>query len=289
MNTISKDPTHQAVQDYYGKVARESAPCCGGKAKDEQIESCCSGSAGSAEPVNGLYNSELLQGIPEDIAASSQGSGDPVTLAKLKPGEIILDLGSGTGLDAILAARLVGKTGHVIGVDMTPEMLERARLNIDRLQLNNVEIREGLLEALPVADQQVDVVISNCVINLSPDKPQVLREMFRVLKPGGRIAISDTVANHAVSEEERRNTGSWCACTSGALTMKDYITELGKAGFRDIHLEPDIRVIKKAVEEGNVQSQSGRSKEQFFEDLKHLDENQALIIAPYLITAIKPK
>ncbi len=186
----------------------------------------------------GLYPLDLLTTMPEDVANFSLGCGDPISLAGLQPGEIVLDLGSGGGLDCFLAARQVGQAGTVIGVDMTPEMLARARASAERLQIRNVEFREGYLESLPVEDASVDVVISNCVINLSPDKPQVFREIYRVLKPGGRLAVSDIVTHGALPEGLRKDMQAWGACVAGALDMQDYTRGLKEAGFNDTAVQP---------------------------------------------------
>ncbi len=284
MTTQTPTSTHQEVQEYYGKVARDAAK--------PQAGSCCGPSSGAQKLENDLYPVELLEGIPTDIANASAGSGDPITLAELKPGETVLDLGSGGGLDCFLAARQVGETGHVIGVDMTPDMLNLARSNAARMQVRNVEFREGYLESMPVEDASVDVVISNCVINLSPDKPQVLREMFRTLKPGGRVAISDMVANHAITEAERQDKGQWCACTSGALQVAEYRDELSKAGFTDIRLEPNVAMVFLAIDNGQARLPEGMSKEQakakFLEDSAHLEDVERTMILPYKVTARKP-
>ena len=168
----------------------------------------------------------------------SLGCGDPISLAALQPGETVLDLGSGGGLDCFLAARQVGDAGHVIGVDMTPDMLERARTSAARMNIKNVEFREGYLESLPVEDGSVDVVISNCVINLSPDKPMVFSEVFRVLKPGGRVAVSDIVTNGPLPEAVQKDMQAWGACVAGALDMKDYILGLEEAGFTQVQVQP---------------------------------------------------
>lgn len=291
MTTQTPTPTHQAVQEYYGKAAREAGACCDNSAKAES-SSCCGSSTDSQKIENDLYPVELLTGIPVDIVNGSAGSGDPVSQAQLKPGETVLDLGSGGGLDCFLAARQVGASGHVIGVDMTPEMLELARSNAARMQVQNVEFREGYLESLPVNDTSVDAVISNCVVNLSPDKPQVLREMFRTLKPGGRIALSDMVANRALKDEDRKDKEKWCACTSGALQIKEYTEELGKAGFTDICIEPNVETILKAIESGRVRAPADLTKEQVKEkllaDLKNWETANRLMIAPHKITARKP-
>ncbi|MGB8253056.1 MAG: arsenite methyltransferase, partial [Anaerolineaceae bacterium] len=270
MTNQTLDPTHRAVQEHYAKYARETGGCCGSKAE------------ASAKP-NELYPSEILEGIPADIANFSAGSGDPISLASLKPGETVLDLGSGGGLDCFVAARQVGEGGRVIGVDMTPEMLTRARSQAAKLDLRNVEFREGLLESLPVDDNSIDVIMSNCVINLSPDKPQVFREMFRVLKPGGRIAVSDPVANRSMP----RNTGpageDWCGCTSGALSRQEYVSGLEKVGFEDIHLVADSETVIRMVDGGQITLPESRSREQLLHDLDHLESLDQQVVVPHRI------
>jgi arsenite methyltransferase len=292
MTIQTPTPTHQAVQEYYGKAAREAGACCDSSVKADASTSCCGTTNSSQEIQNDLYPMELLTDIPVEIVNGSAGSGDPITLARLKPGETVLDLGSGGGLDCFLAARQVGENGHVIGVDMTPDMLKLARSNAVRMKAQNVEFREGFLESLPVDDANVDVVISNCVVNLSPDKPAVLREMFRVLKPGGRIALSDMVTNRPLSEAERQDKENWCACTSGALRIGEYTQELGKAGFTDIQIEPNVEAILKAIESGRVRGPKDLTKEQLkeklSEDLKNWENAGRLMIAPHKITASKP-
>jgi arsenite methyltransferase len=249
MASDSPTPIHQAVQEYYAKAARESGSCCGSSAGADKIE-------------NDLYPVELLAGLPVEIANFTNGSGDPISLAHLKPGESVLDLGSGGGLDCFLAARQVGEEGHVIGVDMTPEMLARARSHAERLKSRNVEFREGFLEALPVDDGSVDVIVSNCVINLAPDKPRVFAEMFRVLKPGGRIAVSDMVTNHPLPAKAPEAQQDWCACQAGALERREYIDKLGKAGFDDIRVEPNLEAVLKEIESGRVRAPEGTSKQE---------------------------
>lgn len=259
---------HQQVQKNYAEVARTDAPCC--------------------SPSNTLYPLETLQDLPADIANFTAGNGDPVTPARLQPGETVLDLGSGGGLDCFLASRQVGESGHVIGVDMTPEMIERARLAALRLGLQNVEFRLGYLEALPVEDNSVDVVISNCVINLSPDKPQVFRQVFRVLKPGGRISISDTVTNRPVSEERRKDMQDWCGCTSGALPLDEYAEELRKAGFVDIQFQPNLALAQQALEKGLVQASELITIDQLTNDLPDWQQCETSLFLPHLISARKP-
>jgi SAM-dependent methyltransferase len=213
-----------AVRARYGAIAAGRAA------------SCC-GSAGSTSAAVTLYESPEVADLPAEIAGLSLGCGDPLALASLQPGQTVLDLGSGAGLDCFLAAQRVGPTGRVIGVDMTPEMLDRARANAQKLGLTHVEFRLGEIEHLPVADASVDVIISNCVINLSPDKPAVFREAFRVLKPGGRLSVSDVLAERSLPESLRADLESWGACVSGALPVTEYVAALEAAGFVDIQVE----------------------------------------------------
>jgi arsenite methyltransferase len=275
MTNQTSNPTHRAVQEHYGKFAREAGSCCGGASKASDIQ-------------KGLYPAEVLEGIPVDITGFSAGSGDPISLAKIKPGETVLDLGSGGGLDCFVAARQVGASGRVIGVDMTPEMLALARSKADQLDLKNVEFREGFLEALPVDDDSVDVIISNCVINLSPDKPQVMKEMFRVLKPGGRIAISDPVSNHTLPHNAGPIGEDWCGCTSGALSKQEYVLELGEAGFTDIQIVADIESVLKMVNGGEIMLPEGVTREQLLDDLSHPDSQDRTMVIPHRVTATKP-
>ncbi|MEJ2010689.1 MAG: arsenite methyltransferase [Anaerolineales bacterium] len=218
------------VRSYYAKLAESGASpssCCGGEAESHaRVDSTCL-----------LYDAPEIAGLPPEVRALSAGCGDPVTLASLLPGQTVLDLGSGGGIDCFFAAQEVGHQGHVIGVDMTPAMLEKARANQARLELANVEFRLGEIEHLPVPDASVDVIISNCVINLSPDKPQVFQEAFRVLKPGGRLALSDIVSDGPMPAELKNNPDAWCACVSGAIDAQTYAEELSQAGFVDIVVE----------------------------------------------------
>jgi arsenite methyltransferase len=223
--TQNPTPIHESVREHYAAQARSASSCCG------DSSSCC-------DSKNSLYPVDLLTSMPDDVASFSLGCGDPITVANLQPGETVLDLGSGGGLDCFLAAKKVGERGHVIGVDMTPEMIERARLAANRLGLMNVEFREGYLEKLPVEDNSVDLVISNCVINLSPDKPQVFREVFRTLKPGGRVAVSDIVTNGPLPEELQKDMKAWGACVAGALDVSEYTSGLADAGFTDVKVQP---------------------------------------------------
>jgi arsenite methyltransferase len=225
------DVVREAVREHYAAEAK-SASCCGGSAQSKAGSSCCDPAASKLYPV------ELLTDVPEDLSSFSLGCGDPISLANLQPGETVLDLGSGGGLDCFLAARKVGSAGQVIGVDMTPEMIERARAAAGRLKLANVEFRQGFLEELPVEDNTVDVTISNCVINLAPDKAKVFAEVFRVLKPGGKLAVSDIVTEGPLPDAIRTSLSAWAGCIAGALDIGEYRTAMLAAGFSDISVEP---------------------------------------------------
>ena len=217
-------PIHETVREHYAERIKNSASCCG-------TDACCA-------PENNLYPVDLLTTVPSDVASTSYGCGDPITLASLQAGQTVLDLGSGAGLDCLLAAQKVGAEGHVIGVDMTPEMIERARANAKRVNTTNVEFRQGYLEDLPVEPNSVDVVISNCVINLSPDKDKVFAEIFRVMKPGGRLAVSDIVTDGELPEEVRTSLSAWAGCVAGAVEAKEYIAMMEAVGFADISIKP---------------------------------------------------
>jgi arsenite methyltransferase len=219
-----------AVRQRYGQAAASFQPRSG---------RCC-GSAEEAVDLNAskLYPLSELDTLPEEVTGLSMGCGDPITLASLKPGQTVLDLGSGGGIDCFMAAKKVGESGHVIGVDMTAEMLEKARANQAKLGFMNVEFRLGEIEHLPVADNTVDVIISNCVVNLSPDKPQVFQEAFRVLKTGGKLALSDIVTDGPLPQLVKNNMAAWAGCVAGALDVKEYIAGLEAVGFRNIELTP---------------------------------------------------
>ncbi len=245
------------VREHYGSIAASfentgEADCCG---PDES--SCgCSPSTGAndIDMVSKIYENPDVETLPDDVTGLSLGCGDPVTLASLEPGQTVLDLGSGGGIDCFLAGKKVGESGRVIGIDMTAEMIEKARLNKDNLGAENVEFRLGEIEHLPVADETVDVVISNCVINLSPDKSQVFREAYRALRPGGRLAVSDIVTDGALTEGIKDNLSAWVGCLAGALDVKDYTAAIESAGFVDVKLTPvylDESIIETAMEQLN--------------------------------------
>jgi arsenite methyltransferase len=234
MTPDNDEGLREEVRSHYGEVARTGSSCC--------APGCCS--PGSGTRASGAA-SETALGLgytPGDLAAVPEGAnlglgcGNPQAIAALKPGETVLDLGSGAGFDCFLAARQVGASGRVIGVDMTAEMIGRARQNARKVELTNVEFRLGEIEHLPVADGSVDVIMSNCVINLSPDKPAVFREALRVLRPGGRLAISDVVAFGPLPAEVRRDLALYTGCIAGAATLDEIKSWLAEAGFTDIRV-----------------------------------------------------
>ena len=234
---------HSAVRERYGQIAAEFKPgeatsCCG----EAPAASCCGPDEAQADNSLGgvarLYEDPNAADLPDAVTGLSLGCGDPVTLAALQPGETVLDLGSGGGIDCFLAGKRVGPTGKVIGVDMTTSMLEKARANKVKLGADNVEFRLGEIEHLPVADDSVDVVISNCVINLSPDKPQVFREAFRSLRPGGKLSVSDIVTDGPLPPAVKSSLSAWAGCVAGALDVQDYVAAIEEAGFVDVQLTP---------------------------------------------------
>ena len=220
------------VKEKYGQAALRvqsgGSSCCGARAA---TDGCC-------DPItSNLYDALQTGAIPEEAVLASLGCGNPTALAKLNEGETVLDLGSGGGIDVLLSARRVGATGRAYGLDMTDEMLALARENQRKAGVDNVEFLKGEIEHIPLPNNSVDVIISNCVINLSADKDQVLREAFRVLKPGGRFAVSDVVTRGDVPEEVRQNMLLWVGCIAGALQDSEYAAKLAKAGFADIDIE----------------------------------------------------
>ncbi|UCC10990.1 MAG: arsenite methyltransferase [candidate division WOR-3 bacterium] len=218
----------KAVRERYAKTVTRSSSCCG----PVQTSSCCGSVSSDAKSRTMGYTDEDLKSVPEG-ANLALGCGNPVAIASLQEGETVLDLGSGAGFDCFLAAKKVGDTGYVIGVDMTPEMIDKARENADKGNYRNVDFRLGEIEHLPAADNSVDVVISNCVINLSVDKGKVIREAYRVLKPGGRIAISDLALLKELPEAIRNSIDAYTGCIGGAILLDDYKRYVEEAGFRE--------------------------------------------------------
>ena len=228
------------VQEKYGEAARRVSTGSGLPADCCSKTSCCDGAASSScDPITSdLYDEAQKSGLPEKAVLASLGCGNPTALAELKAGETVLDLGSGGGIDVLLSARRVGPSGKAFGLDMTDDMLVLARENQRKAGIDNVEVLKGEIENIPLPDNSVDVVISNCVINLSADKDTVLREALRVLRPGGRFAVSDVVVRGEVPDEIRKNMELWVGCVAGALEEMDYVKKLAKAGFDAIDIEP---------------------------------------------------
>ena len=223
------DEIRAGVRSHYGARAEQvRSGCC-------PPDDCCDEST-----IKGLYETPEAEDLPAEVTSLSAGCGDPVTLASLRPGEVVLDLGSGGGIDCFLAGKQVGTKGRVIGVDMTAEMIDKARRNKTKIgpDADNVEFRLGEIEHLPASDEEVDVVISNCVINLSPDKRQVFREAYRVLKPGGRFAVTDIVTDGPLPKAIGESLSAWYGCVAGALDRKEFVSLLEEVGFIDVKLDP---------------------------------------------------
>ena len=230
---MDSENVRAVVKEKYGQAAQRvnsgGSSCCGAAAASD---SC-------TDPITAnLYDAAQVKEIPEQALLASLGCGNPTALAKLNPGEIVLDLGSGGGIDVLLSAKRVGPTGKAYGLDMTDEMLALANENKRKAGADNVEFLKGEIERIPLPDNSVDVILSNCVINLSADKGQVMREAFRVLKPGGRFAVSDVVTRGEVSPEIRKSVLLWVGCVAGALEERDYRAKLASAGFEQIEVEP---------------------------------------------------
>jgi len=232
----SDQEIRKAVRKSYGNVARRLAStadattgCCG----SQGVAGCCGPMPSDVAQgvAAGLYSVEELSGLPGGVKESSLGCGNPTAIAELQPGEVVLDLGSGSGIDCFLAAQKVGPRGRVIGLDMTPEMVELARRNAVRMRVANVSFQRGEMEEVPLPDASVDVIISNCVINLSPDKEAVFREAYRVLRPGGRMSISDTVVSRELPAGVREDLAAWSGCLAGALPETVYLDLVRAAGF----------------------------------------------------------
>jgi ubiquinone/menaquinone biosynthesis C-methylase UbiE len=227
---MKKEKIKKVVRKSYAKIAKQDSSCCA------PVDSCC-GSADLAEDISKKigYSEEDIKTVPEG-ANLGLGCGNPVAIASLKEGETVLDLGSGAGFDCFLAADKVGKKGRVIGIDMTPEMVDKARENVQKGKYENVEFRLGEIENLPVADSSVDIIISNCVINLAPDKKKVFMEAFRVLRPGGRMMISDIVLLKELPESIKSSVEAYVGCVSGAVMKDKYMEAIKEAGFKEVRI-----------------------------------------------------
>lgn len=223
-----REKIKQAVKSAYGSLATNRT------IPTEQ--GCCEPTSGDKLLSYG-YTQEELNGLPESVIAMADGCGNPTGLGMIREGETVLDLGSGGGIDVFLASRRVGQHGRVIGLDMTPEMVQKAQDNAQKKNLANVEFRLGEIESMPLDDGSVDVIISNCVICLSPDKARVFSEMFRVLRSGGRLAIADEVALRPFTKEEKEDPAKWCSCVTGAITEKEYESALSGTGFENVYVK----------------------------------------------------
>ncbi len=236
MIMTNEEKIKEGVRRSYGEIAAKfiekptAASCC------EATPSCCAPDENVSCYAEQLYSPEELAGLPESVTGIIMGCGNPTAIADLRSGEVVLDLGSGGGIDCFLAAHKVGPTGKVIGLDMTPDMIKLARRNAKKMGMTNVDFRYGEMEEMPIPNESVDVIISNCVINLSPDKDAVFGEAYRVLRPGGRMSVSDIVANGELPEFIRKSEDAWHNCISGALDEAVYLDKIETAGFTDVEV-----------------------------------------------------
>jgi len=238
---MKEENIKQNVRDRYGKIAKTNSCGCG----------CCGGASQTSETIG--YSRDELDSVPQE-ANLNLGCGNPVALASLKEGEAVIDLGSGGGLDCFLAAKKVGPSGKVIGIDMTAEMLDKARANCKKGGYGNVEFRLGEIENLPVADNTADIIISNCVINLSPNKQRVFNEAFRVLKPKGRLMISDMVLLNDLPEKIRNNVLAYVGCIAGAEKKEDYLSKIKQAGFEQVQVVSETNALELMVDEPDIKA-----------------------------------
>ena len=239
--TATDEKIKEAVRQAYGGIASQfvegqaRASCCG----PSQSTDCCGSSEVTVENTGAatrFYSGEELADLPDTVTDISLGCGNPTAIAELQPGEVVLDLGSGGGIDCFLAARKVGSEGRVIGLDMTPDMIRLARRNAKKMGMTNVEFRYGEMEEMPIPDESVDVIISNCVINLSPDKDAVFGEAYRVLRPGGRMSVSDIVVDGDLPQAIRSRLDAWAGCIAGALDESVYLDKIRAAGFKEVEV-----------------------------------------------------
>jgi SAM-dependent methyltransferase len=269
----------KSVREGYAKIAKEGGSCC------NQDTTCCRDTKSACDISKSIgYSDEELAAAPEG-ANLGLGCGNPIALASLKEGEIVLDLGSGAGFDCFLAANKVGKSGRVIGVDMTPEMIEKARENAGKSDYTNVEFRLGEIENLPAADSSVDVIISNCVINLAPDKRRVFKEAFRVLKPGGRLMVSDIVLTKELPDVIRNSVQAYIGCVSGAILEEEYLGAIEAAGFQDVRVADETGIAIDSLDNDPIASSIAESLELTPEGIRDL----ASSIISIKVSGIKPK
>ena len=261
MKTQSAEETRASVREHYAGLIATGESCC------TPSSSACCGTEDDFEKAfqgkfakkNG-YTDDQLSSIPTDAAENSFGCGNPLEYAEIREGDVVLDLGSGAGIDVLLASQLVGESGKAIGIDMTPQMIEKAQRNAMNAEASNVEFRLGEIEAMPVEDSSVDWIVSNCVINLSPDKDEVFREAYRVLKPGGHLLVSDIVANH-MPDWLKSVVSAWASCISGALPENQYLDSIRRAGFEDVNVLSKSAYAKVAkAEVASVKVQATKAK-----------------------------
>ncbi len=258
MEQTTDEKVKEAVREAYGDVARRfveeptAASCC----ETSEPASCCGPSEAPAEVTGSaarLYSTGELSDLPDSVTDIALGCGNPTAIADLKPGEVVVDLGSGGGIDCFLAAKKVGPEGRVIGLDMTTDMIKLARRNAKKVGATNVEFRYGEMEDMPLPDESVDVIISNCVINLSPDKDAVFREAYRVLRPGGRMTVSDIVVDGQVAQPIRDRLNAWAGCVAGALDESVYLGKIRSAGFEEVQVLSRKRASADQVSEAEAQ------------------------------------
>lgn len=283
--TEAPDDIRKIVRHRYGEIAaqpgKQDHQCCA----SSQSACCTPTTNAQSNSVNHLYEDQDILDLPLEVTELSLGCGDPITLASLEEDQTILDLGSGGGIDCFLAAKKVGPSGKVIGVDMTAAMIEKARANKAKMGFENVEFRLGEIEHLPVADQSVDVIISNCVINLSPDKPQVFREAFRTLRPGGRIAVSDIVTQGPLPDTIKSSLSAWAGCLAGALEVEEYVAAIMQAGFVDIDVVASTW--DQAIIDASLEPLDSDLDDRDQDKLKDFDPQQTIFSAR--IVAYKPE
>jgi SAM-dependent methyltransferase len=274
---MKKEDIRKTVRQEYAKVAKGTSSCCGG------TSSCCGQSTAKEISKDIGYSDEEMNAVP-DGANLGLGCGNPIAMASLKAGETVLDLGSGAGFDCFLAANRVGKAGHVIGVDMTPDMLEKARANARKGNYDNVEFRLGEIENLPAADNSVDVIISNCVINLSPDKVRVFEEAYRVLKSGGRLMLSDIVLLNKLPDFIRESVAGYVGCISGAILKKDYISAIEGRGFREVKILDETPFPIDCMANDPTAQAIIKEKKITAEDIRNIEDS----VVSIKISAVKP-
>jgi SAM-dependent methyltransferase len=268
-NSVNEEEVRKAVREHYGALALTPSSCCG----PSESMACGCGS---------IYSDAEVATLPDDAVAVSAGCGNPTAIAGMKPGMTIVDLGSGGGIDCFLSAKKVGPKGKVYGIDATPEMIHRARKTARENGYGNVEFRLGEIEHMPLDSGIADVVISNCVINLSPDKQQVFDEAFRVLRPGGKLAVSDIVMLRDLPQDIKKDLSGWSACVSGAVSEKEYIGAIKKAGFEKVKVEERV-----VYEHSMISDYLKGSGSEEYSKLAGIDLSN--IIASYKISAFKPK